>query len=61
MVLRGAAGLAIGAPFVLALAMVGNCWTHDKTTEECDPDGQVPLMVSQTTTAVFAWLATPPR
>lgn len=61
MVSRVAACLAIAAPFALGLAMVGNCWSHGKTREDCDPDGQVPLMVSQTTTAVFAWLATPPR
>lgn len=61
MVSKVAASLAIAAPFALALAMVANCWSHGKTREDCDPDGQVPLMVTQTTAAVFAWLATPPR
>lgn len=53
--------LAILAPLVVAVEMVGNCWVHNKTREVCDPDGQVPEMVQATVTTVFAWMATPPR
>lgn len=53
--------LAIGAPMVMAALMIANCWAHGRTREVCDPDGQVPEMVQQVTTTVFAWLATPPQ
>jgi hypothetical protein len=53
--------IAVLAPALLAVEMVANCWVHEKTREDCDPDGQVPEMVQAVTTTVFAWLATPPR
>jgi hypothetical protein len=52
--------IAVIAPLVLATEMVANCWAHSRTREACDPDAQVPEMVSGVVTTVFAWLATPP-
>lgn len=52
--------IAVTAPLVLATEMVANCWAHSRTREACDPDGQVPEMVSSVVTTVFAWLAAPP-
>jgi hypothetical protein len=53
--------IAMVAPLLLAAEMVANCWSHGKTRETCDPDGQVPEMVQSVVTTVFAWMATPPR
>jgi hypothetical protein len=52
--------IAVIAPLLLAAEMVANCWYHGKTRETCDPDTQVPEMVTQVVTTVFAWMATPP-
>lgn len=52
--------IAVSAPLILAMEMVGNCWYHGKTREVCDPDGQVPEMVQAVVTTVFAWMANPP-
>lgn len=59
--MRWIAVLALLAPILLAAEMVANCWTHNKTREDCDPDGQVPTMVQAVVTTAFAWMSTPPR
>jgi hypothetical protein len=51
----------VSAPLILAALMIGNCWAHAKTREECDPDSQIPTMVQQVVGTVFAWMATPPH
>jgi hypothetical protein len=47
-------------PVLLAALMVGNCWAHGRTRQDCDPTGQAPAMVQHAITTVFAWLAAPP-
>jgi hypothetical protein len=61
MVSKAVLAAIILAPLILATEMVANCWVHGKTREACDPDGQVPEMVSQAVATVFAWLANPPH
>jgi hypothetical protein len=61
MVSRGVVAVAILAPLVLAAEMVANCWVHGRTRKACDPDGQVPEMVTSVVSTVMAWMANPPH
>jgi hypothetical protein len=53
--------MVVAGSLLLTLMILSLCAMKGRTMAECDRDHQIPLLILGLSSAVFAWVSTPPR
>lgn len=61
MVSKGVGLAAVMAPFIVILIISIECWHLRYNQRVCESTAQLKDVMGSATTALFAWLATPPQ